>query len=79
MTIPGTSLEWLKHWALADKRARMFEIRFVAEAPFPWAVELYDEVLGWSVKADCHRSLAAATEHALCLAEAEHLQSKKTP
>jgi hypothetical protein len=54
----------LQTWADAD-RDRYFEIRYIAEAPHPWAVELSNDSVSWSVVADAHSTLELAVDYAL--------------
>lgn len=65
----------LEAWARKDE-ARYFEIRFIAESPHPWAVELNNDEFGWSAVADCHDELEEATDHAFGLAMVEEAKDR---
>lgn len=54
----------LQQWADGD-RDRHFEVRYIAEAASPWAVELSNDSVSWSVTEDCHDSLERAVDFAL--------------
>ncbi len=66
-------------------RARVFEVRYIAAAAHPWAVELSDDDLGWTARSDCHSALVHAIAGALYKAgveeEPEHpiLNPKRSP
>lgn len=65
-----TPLSRLQQWAALDKD-RVFDIRFIAAIAHPWAVELSNDALSWSVVADCHDSFERVVEHALSQAAKE--------
>ncbi len=69
------ALERLEQWA-RENDARYFEIRFIAAAPLPWAVELNNDEFGWSAVADCHESLENATDHAFGIAAKEQAMDR---
>lgn len=64
------ALAELQAWANRD-RDRYFEIRFVAEAVSPWAVELANDALSWSVVADAMDDFETAVRIALGKAKEE--------
>jgi len=69
----------LQKWAKADKD-RYFEVRYIACAKHPWAVELSNDSVSWSVTADTHDSLERAVAHAIADAakeEAVHRDANK--
>lgn len=65
-------LKRLQEWAGVDTD-RVFEIRYVAAAPHPWAVELSDEAVSWSAKVDGYDSFDRAVDRALEEAAKEEL------
>lgn len=70
--VAGAPMSELLSWA-KDGQDRVFEVRYITEAPHPWAVELSDDAISWSAVASGHSELGDAVGEALELAAEEAL------